>query len=153
MSLPQPWNWPNRFWEKVRKGEGCWEWTGSKDRNGYGRIKSYGIPELAHRISWRLTFGEITNEICVLHHCDNPSCCRPDHLFVGTHKDNSADMWAKGRGNPLRGEQHPRAKLTEDLVRIIRDSPLGYRQLGRMYGVHHKNISQIKNRLNWKHVE
>lgn len=87
----------DRFWAKVRKGPLCWEWTG----HNTGHKKPYGIfhdsgPERAHRTSWRITYGTIPAGIQVLHACDNTMCVRPDHLFLGTHKDNMADMTRKG---------------------------------------------------------
>jgi hypothetical protein len=87
---------PERFWSKVQKSDGCWLWNG---RNGppAARMLIAGRFELAHRVSWRLHFGEIPAGKYVCHHCDNPPCVRPDHLFVGTPRDNMRDMIAKGR--------------------------------------------------------
>ena len=95
-----------RFWEKVQKTEGCWLWTGCM-RAGkfqYGRLRFPRRMELAHRASWILAYGPIPpgdgfHGTCVLHRCDNPRCVRPDHLFLGTMKDNIHDMFRKGRGN------------------------------------------------------
>ena len=90
-----------RFWPKVRPSlEGCWEWTGVT-RNGYGAISAGGHdgPMLyAHRVIWEQNQGAIPTGMCVLHHCDNRRCIRPDHLFLGTKADNSLDMKLKGRG-------------------------------------------------------
>ena len=87
----------NRFWEKVNKTKGCWEWTASKTGSGYGKIMYNGRLQGAHRVALMLEGTEIPNGICVCHHCDNPSCVRPDHLFLGTHADNTRDMMEKGR--------------------------------------------------------
>jgi hypothetical protein len=76
---------------------GCWNWRGYLNNNGYGTISIDGVEEYAHRASWMFFFGKIPEGMCVLHHCDNPSCVRPDHLFLGTMSDNSKDMWRKGR--------------------------------------------------------
>lgn len=85
-----------RFWKKVTKTETCWLWNACcMNRNGYGVFAS--VKELAHRYSYRLAFGEIPKGMYVCHHCDNPKCVRPDHLFLGTQRDNLHDMRRKGR--------------------------------------------------------
>src|SRR5215831_7021758 len=91
-----------RFWSHVSKADGCWEWTAYRDPAGYGRLgagsKKAGVI-LAHRFSWIIHFGPIPEGIHVCHHCDNPPCVRPEHLFLGSNADNHADMRAKGRSN------------------------------------------------------
>lgn len=88
-----------RFWKNVRKTDACWEWTASKRDRGYGQfMPKPGRPIIASRFSWELAHGSPPPAgAFVLHTCDNPSCVRPDHLFLGTHDDNMADMMAKGR--------------------------------------------------------
>lgn len=99
-----------RFWRKVDKSGGpdsCWIWLGFTDRNKYGKfdmaLPTSGTKSVyAHRFSWELVNGPIPTgdhhgTMCVLHRCDNPSCCNPSHLFIGTHKDNMYDCIAKGR--------------------------------------------------------
>jgi hypothetical protein len=86
-----------RFWAKVHRSDGCWEWTG-KRANGYGRFVTPPGRRMwgAHRFSWIVANGPIPDGLWVLHHCDNKPCVRPDHLFLGTHTDNMRDAWRKG---------------------------------------------------------
>jgi hypothetical protein len=85
------------FWKKIVKTDNCWEWIGARNKLGYGSFGIDGKTQLAHRISYRINKGQIPIGMCVLHRCDNPPCCNPDHLWIGTDFDNSADMILKGR--------------------------------------------------------
>ena len=87
---------------------GCVEWTGHVDRKGYGRVSIEGRQVFAHRVAWELAHGPIPDGLCVLHHCDNPPCCNPAHLFLGTIRDNNLDMSAKGRNHNQRKTHCPR---------------------------------------------
>ncbi len=89
------------FWNQVEKGNhnGCWVWIGALDTLGYGHLTIKRKLRLAHRVSWELANGSIPDGLHVLHHCDNPPCVNPSHLFLGTHLDNMRDMIAKGRSN------------------------------------------------------
>lgn len=126
----------SRFWSKVRK-EGptlvpalgcCWVWTGARvktgNARGYGQFRLFGKTAGAHRAAWFVSRGALPS-LCVLHKCDGgpAGCVRPDHLVEGTHHDNSRDMATKGRHRMplLRGERHPRAKLTNALIAQIRE--------------------------------
>jgi hypothetical protein len=92
-----------RFWQKVQRTkneEECWLWTGSKARHGYGQVKHNPYRNIsAHRVAYTLIFGDFAEELDVLHKCDNPPCCNPNHLFLGTAADNIRDMQEKGRAN------------------------------------------------------
>lgn len=93
----------DRFWEKFSRPKfGCWEWHGAKKSNRYGHIKRNSHDNgtiQVHRLAYMLFFGPIPEGLLVCHHCDNPSCVRPEHLFLGTDLDNVRDMIKKGRAN------------------------------------------------------
>lgn len=147
-----------RFWSKVQKTNTCWIWTGAHNHQGYGRITVDGARKPAHQISWEMKNGPIPvgHEIC--HHCDNPSCVRPDHLFLGTRKDNVQDMIKKGRRSTLAhgtGERHGMSKLTCVQVVDIRkryaagESP---KLLAIEFGIDRTHIYRITKRKIWKSV-
>lgn len=145
---------PDRFWAKVSKTDECWIWTASKDRAGYGRFGS----AYAHRVAWTLTCGSIPNRLHVLHRCDNRACVRPSHLFLGTHQDNMADMYAKGRRPPpshTKGVNNPNAKLSPtEVLAIRRGYANGKSQttLATRYRMTQSDISRIVNRKTWRHI-
>jgi hypothetical protein len=145
-----------RFWEKVNRDgpNECWEWTASRFALGsYGQFDS----QCAHRIAWELTHGPVPVGLFVCHSCDNPPCCNPGHLFIGTPADNTADMIGKNRsGGPGRGEQHPNARLTADVVRTIRQrAGAGETQasLASEFGVGAAHMNRIVHRKTWRHVQ
>jgi HNH endonuclease len=113
-----------RFWARVVKHEpGCWEWTGFLNHDGYGLLSRGRTKVGAHRLSWEIHFGSIPDGMYVCHHCDNPQCARPDHLFLGTQRDNMRDCGRKRR-NHIRaqdGEQNTSAALTNADARRIRE--------------------------------
>jgi hypothetical protein len=141
------------FWEKVQKTSDCWLWTGARVNGRYygvinHRREGRTVRTLAHRASWLLHFGQIPAGICVLHKCDNVICVNPDHLFLGTQKDNCRDMWSKGRGKGGHppGENHPRSKLKNfQRQEILRELARGISQykLARYFGVSQATIWRV----------
>lgn len=139
---------------------GCWEWTGNKVGAGYGRIDFGGQKRVVHRIIYKLCVGHVENRIEVCHNCpggDNPACCNPAHLFLGTHTDNMRDSETKGRNSHpgLRGERHGSAKLTEADVRDIRRRVAAGengRVIAEEKGISRTTVSQIASRQRWAHV-
>jgi hypothetical protein len=141
------------FWEKVdiRGGTECWPWLAGKHR-GYGAFGFSGRMMPASRVAWILLFGN-PGKLWVLHSCDNPSCCNPYHLFLGTPFDNSQDMVKKER--QARGERSAGAKLSEECVQSIRfRKRLGEKAsvLGQEFGVHPSHITRICRCVRWRHV-
>ncbi len=134
---------------------GCQLWLAAVNASGYGIIGHKGRSVLAHRLSWEESNGPIPAGLHALHKCDVPGCINPAHLFLGTNADNVADKCRKGRaiGEGPVGEDHPHAKLSEAIVRVIRLSDRGQAALAREYGVSQATISLIKARKHWAHVE
>jgi hypothetical protein len=150
-----------RFDEKwmAEPMSGCWLWTGALRQNGYAVISVANRQTLAHRVSWELHRGPIDGGLCVLHHCDNPPCVNPGHLFLGTIADNNADKTAKGRvrtGERPRGEHHKRSKLTVSAVQEMRrrsNDGESQRSLARSFSVSQGNVSLVVNGAAWAHVQ
>lgn len=138
-----------RFITKVAfAGSDCWYWYGASHKLGYGLMSALGESK-AHRVSWKLHYGEIPEGLMVLHKCDVRNCVNPDHLFLGTHKDNMQDMSSKGRGhiNHLPGELSSRGKLTNLQAQEIREQfahgDVLQKELARKYSVSPMAISRI----------
>ncbi len=159
-----------RFDELVEPQVGadaCWIWKGRLGEDGYGIIKACGRMMRAHRVAWELANGQVPSELWVLHRCDVRDCVRAEHLFLGTHDDNMADMRAKGRqasgdrhgthvhaDSVRRGESHGAAKLTREQVMLIRANyALGattQQKLGECFGVSRGAINHILRHESWK---
>lgn len=141
-----------RFWERVdiRSEDECWTWKGGRSHFGYGVLGKFGALAQSHRVSWELCVGQIPEGLCVLHHCDNPPCCNPKHLFLGTRTDNVLDMKSKGRG------KSGRTKLSANDVRSIRkiysDGVMSMQKIGDAFGVHWNTIQSVISGEFHKHV-
>lgn len=144
----------------VHGSDDCWPWTGCVNSSGYGRLKvvSYRIQE-AHRIAWALHTGVSPGEMMVCHHCDNPPCCNPKHLFLGTHAENMADMASKGRAKPpyqkFLGENNGSAKISEkDASKIIEMISNGWRntEISERFNISHSMVSCIRLKKSWTHL-
>jgi len=108
----------------------CWLWLRSKTKRGYGKITLDGKTLYVHRVVWEALHGEIPKGMKILHHCDNPSCVNPAHLFQGTQKDNMQDMLAKGRGNKASGDKWWNNRSVEGMEKIAAHARLFKRQKG-----------------------
>lgn len=151
-----------RFWAKVDKSlgpDGCWVWTAGKTGSGYGVLTIDYKAVSVHRFSYELHCGPIPEGRFVCHHCDNPACVNPTHLFLGTPKDNMHDMIAKGRQvrtTPPRhsGEDHPNARLTWKQVSEMRSlfatGTYSISELALQYGVTNANIGMIVHWRTWR---
>ncbi len=165
----------DRFWEKVGDGPflrpdlgPCREWKAGRNRQGYGSFEHWlsdkwmSVP--AHRVAWELAYGPIPDGLVVCHHCDNPPCCQPMHLFLGTVAINNADRDAKGRNRLVqptheqraRGERTGAAKLTELAVREIRQryaaGGVSQQSLADEYRLGQSQVSRVIRRTTWAHV-
>ncbi len=160
------------FWKNVTKSDGCWTWNRRKDEDGYGRVTLNGITVQAHRVSFVLSNGSkdgifrFPKGLCVCHSCDNPPCVNPDHLFLGTHRDNKIDSFRKNRSNnehlrfwwksDKRGEANPSRKLgNKDVIAIRKlssENHLPQRKIAKCFGVSQALIGQILRRENWTHI-
>jgi hypothetical protein len=167
--------WIEKFWSRVAKTNNendCWNWVGASNNIGYGRFHNGKKLVYPHRYSYELKYGDIPFGMLVCHSCDNPSCVNPNHLWIGSHKDNSQDMINKkrgrngrrgGKGNEkyykfkiiLQGEIHPLSKLTDKKVKEIKIRlKNGERNidLAKEYKVSATLIWMIKKGISWKHV-
>jgi hypothetical protein len=132
---------------------GCIEWTRAKNNMGYGMLRIHNKGKLAHRISYERSVGPIPEGMNVLHSCDNPACLNPDHLFLGTQRDNIQDCVRKGRwrgGAP--GEKHGNCKLTQEQVLKIRVDKRAAKIVADEYRIFLSTVYKIRHRISWKHI-
>jgi len=148
-----------RFWHKVRIGgpDECWPWTGHQNPKGYGVIGYRGKLFVAHRVAWMLTFGDVPVGMSICHHCDNPPCCNPSHLWAGTHAENMRDMMVKGRNHspglspntPFR-ETRFRWPLVRTMRAIYATGKVSTALLGRVVGIGQSAAYNIVHNRTWR---
>ena len=136
----------------------CWEFQGSKDRNGYGLIAYDGKVRLVHRLAYmyfnNASLEDIAEKV-VMHKCDNPCCVNPKHLMLGTQSDNIHDMHRKGRGPNIRGENNGNSKLTDYQAKKIKqlyDIGLSQEELSKMFNVSRRTVYNIRTGATWGHL-
>ena len=139
----------DRFFSRfVQLANGCWQWRSHTDKDGYGLLPGNGRATRAHRLSYEIHNGKILDGLIICHRCDNPGCVNPDHLFVGTQKDNAQDALKKRRHYV--GEKNGRSKLTKEIVKEILHSSLSSQQLADKFGVTKRTINNAKRGKSWK---
>jgi len=142
-----------RFWSKVERTDTCWLWQAGRGGRGYGSFRFKDRAHPAQRIAYVLTKGPVAAGLLVCHSCDNPVCVNPSHLFLGTHRDNTQDMMAKGRNRCGHASTPGSPKLTPEQVLAIRQlqySGHSVTSLGKFYDVSHQTITRIWNRQTWR---
>lgn len=152
----------NRFWTKVdRRGpDECWPWIAARDARGYGQFaiykKSARRSLKAHRVSYLITAGSVSDGLFVCHECDVPACCNPNHLYAGTYQDNIDDKVRKQRQWRGRGESSGTAKLTETQVLAIRGlvatGLVSQKHIAKRFNVSRASVHDIATRRRWKHI-
>jgi hypothetical protein len=146
------------FWAKVNMLAGCWTWTGATNSAGYGHVSYGGRNYSTHRCAYEYTFGQLPNDLFVCHHCDNPPCVNPAHLYAGTPKDNTSDMYRRGRAGLLgaEGSANSHALLTEAQVVEIRSVFAGGQknpnQLADEYAVTVGTINALLRGKTWRNA-
>lgn len=139
------------FNRRVQWSDGCWEWSGNKDKDGYGLLTYARRHYRANKLALQFDGRPVPVGMYACHTCDNPGCVRPDHLYPGTPQQNADDAHSRGRNQ--RGERHYSAKLSEADVKAIRDSFETDENIAKFYGVSRSNISMIRSRRTWRHVQ
>lgn len=149
----------NKFWNRFEKTEnGCWEWKKTFNGKGYGKIKverkDRSDKVYAHRFSYMIHKGEIPKNKIVCHSCDNRSCVNPNHLWLGTYKDNMQD--ASNKNRIRKGEESPKAKLSkEDVIHIkkmLKRFDMKQKEIAKKFNVSRGAIKEINIGNNWKHI-
>ncbi len=138
------------------KEKGCWDYKGFKGKDGYGQIKIGGKVRRPHRISYQIYKGKIDEGFNVCHSCDNPICVNPEHLWLGTPKDNMDDMLRKGRKADKKGELHHLNKLKEEDIykirKLLKKKNYKQKQIAKMFGVDPSCICYINAGKRWSHI-
>ncbi len=146
----------DRFEKFVIKQDGCWDWKGCTHGSGYVVMKFYDRKQKnGHIVSWILSNGTIPDGLFVLHKCDNKKCTNPEHLFLGTLKDNAIDREKKNRSNRPFGENHKNSKLTVDKVKEIKTKlamGVTMKRLAEDFMMSQGALAAIKNNITWKNV-
>lgn len=150
-----------RFWSKVEKSDGCWNWRAGCFPEGYGAVRWNGNAAKAHRVSFELINGAIPAGVFVCHSCDNRKCVNPAHLFLGTANDNNQDMMRKGRAR-FTGPNRPRgaapwhrakiSELTVQRLRVLGPGILSQRLIAGLVGIKHYAVGCIWRNKTWKNL-
>lgn len=147
-----------RFWRGVDKRgqDECWEWQKCRTKGGYGVMNVRRKILHCNRIGWTIENGRIPDGMIICHKCDNPSCCNPNHLFVGTDLDNCRDREMKGRGHDRTGGNHGRATTNEHAVILMRQiyssGKYTHKKIAEMFKIKHSAVSDIMLRRCWNHI-
>lgn len=150
-----------KFWGDVDSDEDqerCWPWMGFRTPEGYGRFYDHGCQLVASRVAWELHNNEALGERMACHHCDNPICCNPHHIYAGDAKSNATDAAARNLLNSGRqcGESHTSARMTWNKVDEVRarmnagETPYG---LASEYGVNPNTLRKIRDNVTWNRTE
>lgn len=145
------------FWEKIDKKDNpneCWNWIGASTRH-YGAGHYAGKTYRSHRLVWELTYGEIPEGMYVLHKCDNPKCCNPNHLFLGTQEENNRDRARKNRSAHLIGGLNPNKRFNDGdiiLIRTLYKEGMTQTAIGKLMGTGQGTIKDIVLNKTWKHL-
>jgi hypothetical protein len=146
----------DRFFARIKKSQnGCWEWSGVRWKNGYGRIMVNGKRRKAHRVSFLIHNGFLTKKQLVCHTCDNPCCVNPEHLFLGSVKDNSDDKISKMRHGI--GSRNGRSVLSQDQVLMLRSMRVidvidSLKEIADRLSVSTVSVRNVIKRKTWKHI-
>ena len=140
-----------RLLENIKIKNSCWIWQKSCFHDGYGQTSLLGKKMRAHRLSYFLFMGVDPGKLYVCHHCDNPKCINPDHMFLGTYEENMQDC--KNKNRMVKGERQVRSKLKQSQIIEIKEmvrNGIYQKDIAKIYGVTQANISCIMRQISWK---